>query len=429
MKKSFVIFLPILVLCLYCVPLDQSNSDQDTGKVLVYDDHSYENNIKTILLYPFKGNLEDEIKPAALTINQDGPLLLAFDQLNADYEDLKVKIIHCDRNWQKSILNDNEYLFAYNEFPIKDYEFSFNTRTPYTHYRFIVPKVKLTGNYLLMVYRGNNTKDLILTRRFMIFDQLVGITPQVGVSSDIANRSKNQQITLALNYRNIEVLNPMEDIKIVIRQNQRWDNAITNLKPTFARESEKILEYNHYDLTNNFMGGNEFRFFDLRTINASGQNIANLRKNTNRVDAFIMKDKDRGSEVYAQLNDINGNFVINNLESSPPNITAEYVYVHFYLATTNKISQGVHISGSLTNWEFNKNNLMEYDETLKGYTGSLLLKQGWYNYIYYVPESGQNPYAYEGSHYETENQYEFIVYFRPPGSRADQIIGYLNHQF
>lgn len=429
MKKSFIIFLPILALCFYCAPLDQSNGYQDTGKVLVYEDQIYENSIKTALLYPFKGNLEDAIKPAALAINQDTPLLLSFDQLSADYEDFKVKIIHCDKNWEKSTLSENEYLFAYNEFPIKDYEFSFNTRTSYTHYRFIVPKVKITGNYLLMVYRNHNTNDLILTRRFIVFDQLVGIAPQLGVSSDVTNRSKNQQITFSLNYKNMEILNPMEDIKVVVRQNQRWDNALASLKPTFVRETEKVLEYNHYDLTNNFMGGNEFRFFDLRTINYSGQNISGLKKSAHRIDAFIMKDKDRGSEVYAQLNDINGGFVINNLESSPANVTSDYVNVHFFLETTNKIAQKVYIGGELTNWQFNQGNLMEYDEALKGYTGTLLLKQGWYNYMYYVPESDKNPYIYEGSHYETENQYEFIVYFRPPGSRADQIIGYLSRQF
>jgi hypothetical protein len=31
---------------------------------------------------------------------------------------------------------------------------------------------------------------------------------------------------------------------------------------------------------------------------------------------------------------------------------------------------------------------------------------------------------FEGSHRETENQYDLLVYYRPPGSRADLLIGY-----
>ena len=31
---------------------------------------------------------------------------------------------------------------------------------------------------------------------------------------------------------------------------------------------------------------------------------------------------------------------------------------------------------------------------------------------------------FEGTHYETENQYDLLVYYRPPGTRADLLIGY-----
>lgn len=426
--KKVLIFLPILWLCLYCVPLDQSSSHKETGKALVYDNRQYESDIKTVLLHPFKGNIEDEIKPAAIHLRQDTPLLLSFDHLNADYENFRVKIYHCDRNWSKSNLNENEYLNAFNEFPINDYETSFNTRTSYIHYRFIVPKVKITGNYLLVVYRNNNPNDIMLSRRFVVYDQVAGVTPKVEISSNIANRKTHQQVTFSINYRNIDILNPHEEVMVTLMQNERWDNAITTLRPTFARESEKLLEYYHYDLSNNFTGGNEFRFFDMRTINYSGQNVSGIRKGAERIDAFIMKDKDRGKEAYAEVNDINGNFVINNLESSPPEIASDYVYIHFFLETERTSPSPVYIAGQFNNWDYSKANQMEYDESLKGYTGTLLLKQGWYNYIYYVPDT-DNPYMYEGSHYETSNQYTFLVYYRPQGGRYDQIIGYLNYNY
>lgn len=426
--KKVLIFLPVLWLCLYCVPLDQNSSQNVTGKVLIYDNHQYERDIRTVLLHPFRGNIEDEIKPAAIHLRQNTPLLLSFDHLNADYDNFKVKIYHCNRNWSRSNLNENEYLNAFNEFPINEYETSFNTRTSYIHYRFTVPQVKLTGNYLLIVYRNNNPNDLILSRRFVVYDQTVGISPKVEPSSNIANRSTHQQVTFSIDYRNINITNPHEEIKVTLMQNERWDNAIATLKPTFARESEKLLEYQHYDLSNNFTGGNEFRFFDMRTINYSGQNVSGIRKGEDRIDAFLMKDKDRGREAYAEVNDIDGNFVINNLESSPPQIASDYVHVHFFLETERTSPHPVYIVGRFNNWAFDKVNQLEYDASLKGYTGTLLLKQGWYNYIYYVPQN-DNPYMYEGSHYETGNQYTFLVYYRPQGGRYDQVIGYLNYNY
>ena len=406
-----------------CVPVNQNTSSGEINKALRTSDWVYEDDIRTVQLHPFQGNIEDQIKPAVLAIDQNIPLLLSFDQLYTEYEDFRAKIIHCNYNWEKSLLSDNEFLYDFNEFPLRDYEVSFNTRTGYTHYRFTVPRVKLPGNYLVVVYRGSNPDDLILTKRFMVYTSQVGISPEMEVSSDINKRRSNQQVNFSINYSNLEILDPLNDIKIVIRQNKRWDNALTFLKPTFLRENEQILEYEHFNSENNFRGGNEFRFFDLRTINYTGQNISGIEKKPNRVDAFVFKDRNRGDEVYGQFNDINGDYLINNLETSPPQTTSDYINVHFFLEL-DKIPDDIYIAGELTNWEFTRNNLLQYDEEMKGYRGSLLLKQGWYNYIYYVPESAANPYLLEGSFFETENTYEFFVYFRPRGTRADQLVGY-----
>ena len=56
-----------------------------------------------------------------------------------------------------------------------------------------------------------------------------------------------------------------------------------------------------------------------------------------------------------------------------------------------------------------------------------MLKQGYYNFDFAVAGArGTAPDEtyFEGSHYETENQYDLLVYYRPPGTRADLLIGY-----
>ena len=53
-------------------------------------------------------------------------------------------------------------------------------------------------------------------------------------------------------------------------QNRRWDNAIRNLKPNNIHDN--VLDYD-YDKENVFPGGNEFRYFDIRTTSHNGENV------------------------------------------------------------------------------------------------------------------------------------------------------------
>jgi hypothetical protein len=426
---SFTYLLLFTTLYISCVPLTQTDGSNSVteNKKLIYDNFSYEQNIKTILFYPATNKVQDVIQPAVLPISQITPLILEFDQIYTDFDNYNVKIVHCNADWTRSSINEMEYLYDFNEFPINDYELSFNTRIPFVHYIFQVPKVKISGNYLLKVYRGRNENDLILTQRFMIYENIAGISPEIKISSGVSERRLNQQIVFSVNYGNLEIFNPQEDIKVLIRQNQRWDNALRNLKPTMVREDQNLLEYEHFTVQNEFRGGNEFRFFDTRTLNFPGQNVANVDIKPKRVDAYLFRDRSRGPDVYGQYNDINGQFVVANLETGGGKLEADYVYVHFFLLSPEPLNEEVYISGALTDWKFTPENKMEYDPENKLYYKDLLLKQGFYNYQYLV--KGNNPYYFEGSHFETENKYEIFVYNRPVGSRIDRLIGYTTFDY
>jgi hypothetical protein len=86
----------------------------------------------------------------------------------------------------------------------------------------------------------------------------------------------------------------------------------------------------------------------------------------------------------------------------------------------------MYVSGNLNNWLFNKNNLMKYNPEINQYECTMQLKQGWYNYEYVFLKDGDSEGVaskFEGSHYETENDYMVIVYFRNPRGRYDRILG------
>jgi hypothetical protein len=81
----------------------------------------------------------------------------------------------------------------------------------------------------------------------------------------------------------------------------------------------------------------------------------------------------------------------------------------------------------MTNWNLLPENKMIYNTQSRAYEGSLFLKQGWYNYEYlFMPDSPQGEVRryFEGSHYEAENEYLILIYYRSRGSRFDRLVGY-----
>lgn len=409
-----------------CVPLDTTTSTGGSASraQLVLADRVYKNTIHAVQLYPNIKDPNASIAPAVTTLRQPNSLLLTFDELKPDYESYSVKLIHCDWKWQQSGISSLQYLFEYNEYPITEYDFSQNTRIPYVHYSFVVPRVKIAGNYVLVVYRSNNPSDIVLSRRFMVYDAQVRVNHEQRLPAGPAERRENQKIDFTLQYGAMgNVLDPINQFKIVIRQNQRWDNAIMGLKPTSVREGLQELEYQPFDLSNQFKGGSEFRFFDLRMVQARGQNVGEVVRDSTGINAFLVVNKPFIGQAYSSIDDLNGQFILTNVEWPNPSITSEYVDVHFFLKTEGVLPDPVYVAGAFSNYLPIPPYLMRYDQEAGGYMTDILLKQGWYNYLFLLKDA-QNPYQLEGTYSETENFYEIIVYFRRAGEIYDEIVGY-----
>jgi hypothetical protein len=405
-----------------CVPLSQSSSISDSNpKTLRLTDYAYEPQIKTIQLHPNLG-LESDLMPAVTKLGTWN-LLLEFDDLRNQRDNYYARIIHCNHDWTKSTLMDLDFMTDYNEFTINDYHFSIDTHIPYIHYTFPLPAVKLPGNYVVIVYRGGVKEDLLLSRRFMVYDNRITFVKDGNLITSGRAAKLNQQINFTINYKNIDIPNPMENVWVVIRQNQRWDNLATDIKPSFIHDFEHELEYRFFDDQKLLKGGNEFRFFDLRSLIYPGRNIQSVNKQTKPYEAFIQKDKPRGDQVYSQYKDLDGNFFTANLDYSDINFT-NYVYVNFELVTP-PVNGNVYVTGAFNYWNLNKDNQMRYDSANNEYTARVLLKQGWYDYQYAVKSSSLPLHYFEGSHFETENSYEIFVYYKAYQLRAEHLIGYI----
>lgn len=421
-KLSFISYLIIFNISI----IQTSTAENIESKELEFIDKIYEKQIRTAILYHADDLKATPLYPAAIPIFQRTPLVLKFDEVFTDDADYyKAKIIHCQMNWEPSNLSVLRYLYEYNEFSIDEFDFSIATKVPYTHFTFPVPKVKIPGNYLLVVYRDGDVEDIIISKQFIVYDEKVKIKGDVGLSTGVAQRRLNQQIEFSINYTNFPIPNPYLDIHVVLRQNHRNDNAIYNLKPTMVKEDIYQLEYRHFNFENNFKAGNEFRFFDIRSIHYGGRNVEKYDISETQIDAYLNFDKSRGNEPYSFIKDLNGAFVIENSEGNNDFLESDYVNVHFILDLKGNINQEIYLGGKFMDWRYADSNKMEFVEASGIYVCNALLKQGLYDFIYYVPENNENSTMLEGNHVETNNEYEIIVYYNDPILHTDIIIGYL----
>ncbi len=400
-------------------------------------DHIYDPKVETVLLFPQVGtNLTDRnagspaltLNPPVISLDEQVPLQLEFDDLTANYRSFRARIIHCNADWQRSILNDIEFTYEYNDNPITDYQISINTKVPYFHYWFTLPRLKLPGNYVLVVYDERNRNNIIFTRRFSTYQNRLLVNAAVRFSSAPDRQFTDQQLDLSINYRGYQVISPQDDFKVVIRQNFRDDRTLTGLRPTNVQAFDQLLEYRLIDLSNTMPGGNEFRFFDTRTVLSRANYIDRIDRLADRNIAYVQVDKPRNQGVYIQSDDFNGQFIIDHRETGNGATNADYIETIFTLKIPEVPDFDVYVNGAFNFWQLNDHNRMAYDALLGAYRASVLLKQGVYNYDYTVMSTGPQKKVdenyIEGSFSSTENDYEVFVYHRPPASRADQLISY-----
>lgn len=412
------LFALVLALLLY-------STVQLRAQQKVFSNQVFNPKIKTVELY----NRNKEQSIPVITLHSNEELLLGFDDLQGDRKDYYYTIEHCDVNWKSSQLSPVDYLQSFNEDRITNYFNSINTLQQYTHYELIFPNAtispKIDGNYILKVYEEGDPSRIIITRRFYVLSPLVTLSTELVASSQVNNRTKNQKVNLTVSHPQLTISNPYTDVKLIVMQNGRPDKQQTINRPAIVRQGQLI--YND-PKTLEFEGGNEFRKFDFRSLRLQTERVEHIYKDSvNTVQ--LLPDQPNTDTKYSYLFDENGNFFIRNQDGQDNRTEADYAYVTFTLESVRP-SPGVdvYLVGQFNNYQLNQENRLLYDESQTRFYGSIYLKQGLYDYQYVWAEpSGTaeaNSVTLESSFFETKNAYQAFLYYRRPGSRWDQLVGY-----
>jgi len=378
--------------------------------------------IRTILLY----NSKNEMSLPIINLNSEEKLELRFDDLTTNISNFYVTIEHFDSNWKKSNLLKSEYVEGFIKDEIINYDYSFNTLQEYIHYNYIFPsenlKPTISGNYKLKVF--DNYGDTIFSRKFMVLEKKINLDVNIKKATLSQDRKIKHEIDFIINHKNFDIVDPFSQIKVIIKQNNKDDNAITDLKPMYIRNSTLIYDFNE---ENTFLGNNEFRHFDIKSMRYYSEKIKSIYSDSSKFKVTLYSDNKRPFNNYSIEPDLNGKFYIKSQEARNSSTEAEYVDVLFSLRSEYISNGDLYIIGEMNDWKKNENFKLDYNFQKKQYEKEVILKQGYYNYHYAINDTSLDYLdvaSIEGTHYQTRNEYQIYVYFKDLNDRYEKLIGF-----
>lgn len=366
---------------------------------------------------------DDWLSMPIVDLDGDTPINISFDDLTHEYHRYAYRVEHCNADWTPTTdLFQSDYCQGFSDGnTIDDFEESLQTNTLYTHYQLQIPndrcRLRLSGNYRVTVYDENTNVD-VLTACFMVAENAMHVRMEGSTNTDISINGSHQQISMALDYGSLRVVNPENEVKVYVLQNGRYDNLVARPKYQYTMANGLRWEHNRQLI---FNGGNEYRKFEILDVAHSGLGVEDMHWDGTNYNAYLWTDEPRPNYVYDE--DANGAFYIRNDDNWHNDTQTEYLNVHFRLKLPRQ-SGSVYLNGVWTRDLFQPPYEMRYNELEQQYEATVFLKQGYYSYQYLLVRSdGTTAFLpSEGNFSQTENEYQCLVYYRNVGSRYDRLV-------
>ena len=349
-----------------------------------------------------------------------------FDDLYGTEANYFYTITHCDYDWKPSQLVKNEYLIGFDDQRIIDYSNSLTTLQLYSHYKLAFPnqltQFRVSGNYIIKIL--NDDKEVVFARKFILYEELVSVPMQVKRPRNLSVIDQKHNLEFSIKSATINFQSPLQNVKVMLLQNGRFDTAITNIKPQYTIGNDLIYRY---DSETQFWAGNEFLFFENKDIRAANNNIARIDTNGGIYNSHLYTNQARANVPYTYFPDINGNFVVKNINAQRDEIEADYAWVFFTLSAPNYFGKkSIYINGMFNNFAIGDENKMDYNAEKGIYEKAIMIKQGFTNFQYVISDSKRNideENAIDGNFQQTENNYIGLVYYKENNQRYYRIIG------
>ena len=367
-----------------------------------------------------------------ISLNSTELLELHFDDMDGRVKNYYYTFQLCNADWTPVDLSTFDYLKGFSQIRLNQYRQSSISQTKYVHYQAIIPDKNCvptkSGNYMLKVFLDGDQEKLAFTRRVLVYEKLadVGLSITQPYNSELFKT--HQKITFQVNKSQLNVVNAVQQVKAVVLQNFRWDNAKLNIPPTFIRNN--MMEFNDEN-TLIFPAGKEYRWADLRSFRLQTDRVAKIDYAPGNNQVYLQQDAERTQQRYVRFIDYNGFYFNESTEVSNPWWQTDYAWVHFtFVPKGNQPfpDKKLFVVGEMNHYNLDDSSAMTYNAAKGIYERTLYLKQGYYSYTYVTRASKSRNNSAEteqtdGNYWETENDYTVLVYYRSLSGRHDELIG------
>ena len=347
-------------------------------------------------------------------------LHIGFDELSHDSHRYICHLTRCEADWSETTdVFESDWLQGFNDFPLDDYQNSLNTTVNYTHYEFTIPNsqcmIRMSGNYRLSVFDEDNGHEKILDAEFYVVEPIVNIGLNLTTNTDIDVNKSHQQVSINLEYKDLNVIRPEDEIYTVVMQN--WNEQTARLNPAPQYTYHQGLRWEHQrELI--FDAGNEYHKFEVLDVSHPTMGIDRIGWDGKRYQAFPFTTTVRRN--YLTDESANGAFYIRNSNRSEIAYTCDYVWINYTLEAP--YSGEIFLQGQWTNNADATVYQMQYDANSQCYIAQVMQKQGYYSYQY-VDKDGRTA-PTEGNFFQTRNKYQVLVYYKGLGDRTWRLVGY-----
>ena len=347
-------------------------------------------------------------------------LHIGFDELSHDSHRYICHLTRCEADWSETTdVFESDWLQGFNDFPLDDYQNSLNTTVNYTHYEFTIPNsqcmIRMSGNYRLSIFDEDNGHEKILDAEFYVVEPIVNIGLNLTTNTDIDVNKSHQQVSINLEYKDLNVIRPEDEIYTVVMQN--WNEQTARLNPAPQYTYHQGLRWEHQrELI--FDAGNEYHKFEVLDVSHPTMGIDRIGWDGKRYQAFPFTTTVRRN--YLTDESANGAFYIRNSNRSEIAYTCDYVWVNYTLEAP--YSGEIFLQGQWTNNADATAYQMQYDANSQCYIAQVMQKQGYYSYQY-VDKDGRTA-PTEGNFFQTRNKYQVLVYYKGLGDRTWRLVGY-----
>lgn len=375
--------------------------------------------VGTIQLY----RTGDEASLPVLAVGSGHTLTLAFDLVRESGRPLSVFFYHADRTWRRDLV-PAEYLTSFQRDDLLDYTPSRVTQVPYTHYRYEFPNrsigFRLSGNYVVRVTEQGMEDEVLFERPFFVSEQAAPAEFAIGRVMVSGSPSPFLQPTLAFTPPDPTYGNAF-DYTVCFRRNGLVDEGRCTSDPSLAMAPE--LRY-FLEPEDSFGPSAADHFVDLSDIRP-GPRVERVDLTSSPFRVTVEPDYIRFPGAFASPL-LNGNPVVEEAVTSvlEPSISAEYVVAGFALVPEDDtpVRGDVHLLGSFNDWRRVPEHRMTWNADRRRYEGSVLLKQGQYEYRYGFDDARVRQQVALDAPLRLDNILTAFIYFSDVRVSTDRLI-------